>query len=219
MGEPAPAGAGEMRAERLAVLAHELRSPVAALRAIADAFPSAAPAQRVRLLELAAAAARSIDRLILDASVASVRLAPVDPGSIARDAAEAASLGGAPVRVEIEPGLPRVEGDAVRLRQALDNLIGNAVGHSPKGAEIVVTARLRAGSVLVAVADAGEGIAQADLARVFEPGVRLTDARPGSGLGLAIVRAVATAHGGEVEVESSPGQGTTFTLVLPASAG
>ena len=72
---------------------------------------------------------------------------------------------------------------------------------------------------MLAVADEGEGIAAADIARVFEPGVRLTEARPGSGLGLALVRTIAMEHGGEVEVESSPGRGATFRLVLPAASG
>ncbi len=71
---------------------------------------------------------------------------------------------------------------------------------------------------MIAVTDEGEGIASDDVARVFEPGVRLTAARPGSGLGLAVVRTIAHAHGGEVEVESSPGQGATFRLVLPGAS-
>lgn len=207
-----------MSADRLTVLAHELRSPVAALAAIAEAFPGSDAAQRQRLLELARAASRNVQRLVLDASVASVRLRPLDPGGVARDAAEAAALAGAPVRADVAAGLPFVNGDPERLRQALDNLIGNAVGHSPAGAEILVTARAEAGRVLLAVADRGEGIPEDGLARVFEPGVRLTGERPGSGLGLAIVRAIAVAHGGAVEVESAPGQGATFTLVLPACA-
>lgn len=207
-----------MSADRLAVLAHELRSPVAALAAIAGAFPHSDPAQQRRLLELARAASRNVELLVLDASVASVRPRPLDPGGIVRDAAEAAALGGAPVRADVAVGLPLVDGDPERLRQALDNLVGNAVAHSPEGAEVVVTARAEPGRVLLAVTDRGEGIPPEGLARVFEPGVRLTSERPGSGLGLAIVRAIAVAHGGSVEVASAPGQGTTFTLVLPACA-
>ncbi len=207
-----------MSAERLAVLAHELRSPVSALVAIAEAYPGSDAAQRRRLLELAEAASRNVERLVLDASVASVRLRPLDPGAIVRDAADAAALGGAPVRADIATGLPLVDGDPERLRQALDNLIGNAVGHSTTDAEIRVTARAEAGRVLLAVVDHGEGIPEDGLARVFEPGVRLTADRPGSGLGLAVVRAIAVAHGGSVEVASAPGQGATFTLVLPACA-
>ena len=207
-----------MSADRLAVLVHELRSPVAALVAIAETFPRSDAGQRPRLLELAAAACRNVERLVVDASIASVRIRQLDAGRVAIDAAEAAALRGAAVRVDVDARLPAVNGDPERLRQALDNLIGNAVGHAPAGTEVLVRASSDGRRVLLSVTDAGEGIAEDGLARVFEPGVRLTDERPGSGLGLAIVRAIADAHGGTVEVASAPGQGATFTLALPACA-
>ena len=72
---------------------------------------------------------------------------------------------------------------------------------------MTVTAARRGGVIVIAVADEGDGIAADDLERMFEPGVRLTSDRPGSGLGLAVVRAIAQAHGGEVEVESTPWSG------------
>jgi signal transduction histidine kinase len=72
---------------------------------------------------------------------------------------------------------------------------------------------------VVAIADEGEGVPPGELLRIFEPGVRATESRPGSGIGLAVVRAVALAHGGRAEVQSSPGQGATFRLVLPAASG
>ncbi len=207
--------------DRLAVLAHEIRSPVAALVAIAAALrdgTTLGPDDRRRLVELAAAACRNVQRLVLDASTASVVPTLLDATRVVHDAADAARLAGGRVRVELEPGLPRLRADPERLRQALDNLIGNALGHAPAGTDVVVAARLVGGQLRVSVSDAGNGIPQEDLERVFEPGVRLTGERPGQGLGLAIVRAIAEAHGGTVEVESSPGQGATFTLVLPASA-
>ena len=207
-----------MNLDRLAVLAHEVRSPVAALAAIADAYPTADDARRRRLLDLAAAAVAGLERLLADTAVGSLRLERLDAGRLAVDAAESAALGGALVVAETEEGL-ELDCDPDRLRQALDNLIANAVGHSPAGGTVTVTARLVGGSVVIAVADKGEGIASDDLGRVFEPGVRLTAARPGSGLGLAVVHTIAHAHGGEVEVESSPGQGATFRLVLPRASG
>ena len=203
--------------DNLAVLAHELRSPLAALAAIAEAYPAADAATRRRLLELAVAAVAGLERLLADAAPASLLLERLDAGRLAVDAAETAALGGALVVAETEAGL-EVGGDPERLRQALDNLIANAVGHSPAGGTVTVTARCESGSVVIAVADEGDGIASADLAHVFEPGVRLTIDRPGSGLGLAVVRTIARAHGGEVEVVSSPGQGATFRLVLPGAS-
>ena len=203
--------------DRLAVLAHEVRSPVAALAAIAEAYPAADAVTRRRLLELAAAAVAGLGRLLADDAPASLLLERLDAGRLAVDAAETAALGGVLVVAETEAGL-EVGGDPERLRQALDNLIANAVGHSPAGGTVTVTARREGGSVVIAVADEGDGIASADRARVFEPGVRLTIDRPGSGLGLAVVRTIARAHGGEVEVVSSPGQGATFRLVLPGAS-
>jgi two-component system OmpR family sensor kinase len=198
-------------------LAHELRSPVAALAGIAEAYDAADDERRGRLVELAGRAVSSIERLLEDGATTSLRTAPTDVRSVARDAVEAAALRGA---VVLEPGDERlvVEADAARLRQALDNLIGNALGHAPAGTRVTVAAYGESGSVVVAVADAGEGIAADDFERVFDAGVRLTDSRPGHGLGLAVVREIARAHGGEVEVDSAPGQGATFRLVLPGAS-
>jgi signal transduction histidine kinase len=206
----------------LDVLAHELRSPVAALGAIAEAYAGgmdeSGAARRARLLELADSAVAAIERLLVDAAPASLRREDVDVAALVRDAAEAAALRGANVTAETPAGLV-VDGDAARLRQALDNLIGNAVGHSPAGGLVTVAVRGSGGLVEIDVRDEGEGLDPADMERVFEPGVRLTSARPGQGLGLAIVKAIAEAHGGTVTVESSPGRGATFTLALASASG
>ena len=81
----------------------------------------------------------------------------------------------------------------------------------------MVVAAVDDGRVLLSVSDRGEGIPPDERSRIFEPGVRLDDARPGSGLGLAITRAIAEAHGGTLEVESEPGRGSTFTIALPVA--
>ena len=208
-----------MTTTRLDVLVHELRSPVAALLAIADAYPDADESTRRRLVELAQTAGLSLERLLGDVAATTLRLSRVDVGRIARDACEAAALGGvAAVAATEGDGGCEVVGDAERLRQALDNLIGNAIGHSPAGVVVTVMTRRAGASVVLAVRDEGEGIAADDLERIFEPGERATAARPGSGLGLALVREIAREHGGDVEVESSPGQGATFRLVLPVAS-
>ncbi|HZO49577.1 MAG TPA: ATP-binding protein [Gaiellaceae bacterium] len=208
--------------ERLAALAHELRSPVAALAALAQAARARQlPAEELaRLLELALAAARNVVRLLEDASpTAASALAPLDAGAVARQAAETARAAGQPVVALVDDALPLVRGDAVRLRQLLDNLIANALGHSPAGGEVVVSARRAGAGVALSVRDDGEGVAPEDQARIFEPGVRATDARPGSGLGLALAREIARAHGAELTLVSAPGAGATFTLVLPPASG
>jgi signal transduction histidine kinase len=123
-----------------------------------------------------------------------------------------------PIRLaETNSRLPLLQADAVRLRQALDNLIQNAAVHSP-AAVITVRRRTETGSLLISVSDDGPGIDPAEQERIFEPGSRLDRVRPGSGLGLAVVRAVAEAHGGRVDVVSTVGEGATFTIVLPIAA-
>jgi signal transduction histidine kinase len=204
--------------ERLAFLIHEVKSPTAALAAIAAALSDDGldEAATRDLVGLAIAACKGIERIVGDAALGPLRLEDVEVAGIAREAVAVAALGGARIRVVIPSGLPVVRGDALRLRQALDNLIANAVSYSPPAAEVVVSAVAHEAEVLVAVEDLGTGIPVEQHARIFEPGVRLDVGRPGSGLGLAIARAIAEAHEGTVTVDSAPGAGATFTLRLPA---
>jgi signal transduction histidine kinase len=205
--------------ERLAILVHEVRSPVAALAAIAEASrgPGLAHDALRSFVTLAVAACRGIERNVLDASLASVRLEPVDLGRLVHEAVAIARLGGARVRAEVESDLPHVRADALRVRQALDNLVDNAVAHSGSDADLVVSARERDGQLLLSVADEGRGIPADEHERIFDVGTRLDGSVPGSGLGLAVVRAVADAHGATLQLESAPGRGSTFTLVFPRS--
>jgi two-component system, OmpR family, sensor kinase len=191
-----------------------VRSSVAALSAIAETYPQVRddPAASRPLVELTLAASRSIERLLRDAAVDSVRLEEVDVGRLAEEAVAAAVVAGGNVRAEIARGLPLIEADPLRLRQALDNLVANALLHSGSTDEVVVRARNADGSVLISVVDTGVGVHPAEQERIFEKGVRLDDARPGSGIGLALARAIAEAHGGTLSVDSVPGQGATFNL-------
>jgi len=204
----------DLAADRLAVLVHEVRSPVAALSTIAGAA-RAEDQELPRLMELATAACRSIARLLHDAAAASVELEDVDAGALVREIVATAELRGARVRAAVQAGLPRLHADPLRLRQALDNLVANALVHAPAGDEVVVGAALEGGRVLLSVSDRGDGIPSAEQARIFERGVRLDATRPGSGLGLAITKAIAEAHGGTLTVQSEPGRGSTFTIALP----
>ena len=112
-----------------------------------------------------------------------------------------------------------VTGDATRLQQALRNLVGNAVQHTPAGTAVHVAITTSAGSVQIDVADNGPGIAPQDLPRIFERFYRVDRSRSrdmgGTGLGLSIVKHVAQVHGGQIDVDSTPGKGSTFRLRLP----
>jgi two-component system, OmpR family, sensor kinase len=128
-----------------------------------------------------------------------------------------------PVPASAPVGEPVVIGDENRLRQALDNLLTNAVHHTPPGTPITVRVRPgeQPGRCLLEVADTGPGLSEQDAARVFERFYRAdrsrtrTTAQQGSGLGLAIVAAIAGAHGGSASVRSGSGVGACFTLDLP----
>jgi signal transduction histidine kinase len=204
--------------DRLAVLVHELRSPVAALSAVAAAVVDAEgdPAARRELARLAAAACRAIERIVADVAVTSIRREAIEPVALVRDVVATARLRGVRIALAAPELAPTIEADPTRVRQVLDNLITNAVVHGGAGVDISISVRLD-DAVRIDVTDSGEGIPPDELARIFETGVRLDSEAPGTGLGLALARAVAEGHGGTLTVASSPGEGTTFTLSLPVS--
>jgi len=148
-----------------------------------------------------------------------LRIEDVDVAHVALEATTAAALVGARVRRVVDADVTVVRGDPLRLRQALDNLVANAVAYSPPGEGVVVTVFEKGGSVLLAISDHGVGIPEAEQDRIFEPGVRLDTERSGLGLGLPVARAIAEAHGGTLTVRSAPGEGATFTLALPQPEG
>lgn len=116
--------------------------------------------------------------------------------------------------------LPAVSGDKTLLRQAVSNLVDNAVKYTPNNGKVKVYGDVRDGNVIVAVQDNGIGIAPSDQARLFEKFFRVkhrdTLAIKGSGLGLAIVKSIVDRHGGRIWVESRLGQGSTFYIAIPA---
>jgi signal transduction histidine kinase len=106
--------------------------------------------------------------------------------------------------------------DRERIRQVLSNLIGNAIKFSPDEGQILVRLRRTDGGLQLSVTDSGPGIPADQLPRIFDRGFRGDQLRvPGFGLGLAIARAIITAHGGRIWVESRAGQGSTFSFFLP----
>jgi len=203
--------------ERLTLLVHEVRSPTAALVAIAVALTDEAVDEKSsrELLGLAVSAARAIERIVGDAALGPLCIENVEVGAVAQAAVASAALRGARVRLVLESDLPSVPGDPVRLHQAIDNVVTNAVAYSGEGEEVLVTVQAQRSELAVSVSDRGPGIPAPDLDRIFLPGVRLDGGRPGSGIGLAVARAVAEAHGGTLTVESTPGEGATFVLALP----
>ena len=203
--------------KQLAVLVHEVRSPVAALAAIADTFVEAGThaKERAELARLAVSACRGLQRIAVDALTLSMRHEAVDPGALVRDVVATAAVGGSRVEADVASDLPAISGDPVRLKQALHNLVTNALVHAGSDAAVTVSASAGQERVVLSVSDSGVGIPVAEQERIFEAGERLDSGRPGSGLGLAIVRAIVDAHDGRLSVTSSPGEGATFTITLP----
>lgn len=218
--DPAP----DPESVAISTVAHELRAPVAALRGLSETLASGvARHNRDLVVEIAHRIARAterLDRLVADLydlsrgglaglaiDLEAVALRPLLE-ALAEEAPE-----GSPVWLDLELDLPEVLADPLRLRQALENLLGNARRYSPSGSEIRLTARRSGDEVAIEVADRGAGIDPAIRDRIFEPFVR-GEARPGLGLGLALVRRIADAMNARIEVDSEPGAGSTFRLLL-----
>jgi len=128
----------------------------------------------------------------------------------------AGAIDPARVRLDLPPDLPLAWADPARLDRVFLNLLGNALRHSPPGAEVRIRAEARGDEVAVAVEDSGQGVAPEDLPHLFERFYRgKASAGDGLGLGLYIVRLLVEAHGGRIRAESTPGRGSAFTFTLP----
>lgn len=116
---------------------------------------------------------------------------------------------------DLEQPLPRIQADPAQLDRVLDNLLHNAIRHTPKGGRIRLHARRHAERVIISVEDNGEGIAYGQQGRIFEPFVQVGRKKGGAGLGLALCKEIVQLHGGRMGVFSRPGQGTQFYMALP----
>jgi len=228
---------------------HELRTPLTTIQGWADLYfqgglrnSADMETAMTRIAEEAAQVSGLVEELLLLARLDEQRplaAAPVDLAVIAREVIGDAQVvdGTRPISLDIAPlswdavplssqtvpGPVTVVGDPDRLRQVLRNLVGNALQHTPPGTAIVVSIApdpaAPAQRIRVRVADAGPGIAPADLPHLFERFYRSDRSHTGSGsgLGLAIVQAIVHAHGGTVEVSNAPGGGARFDISLPVS--
>jgi signal transduction histidine kinase len=222
---------GRLRADFVSMVSHDVRTPLAAVigsaRTLEQRWRELSPEQRDRFLaliadetaRLAALVGEVTDTSRIDQGTFSYKFGNVDIGALVDEAVAAAEVARSEANVAsaVQAGLPDIDGDPVRLRQVLTNLIDNAVKYSPEGAPVEVRAEAVNGHVRVAVVDHGSGIAPRDQRLIFERFGRVPGtSKPGTGLGLYIARAIAEAHGGELRVSSKLGEGSTFTLDLPS---
>ena len=224
----------EVKSNLVATVSHELKTPLTSIRLVLhllleETIGPLAPKQ----LELLVDARDNAERLLvminnlldlarLEHGRSQLEMRPERPLALLEAATESfrprAEDRGIELTMEAAGDLPSVAVDVDQFQHALQNLLDNALVHTPQGGRITLSARLAAGRVVFSVTDTGCGIPAEHLPMVFERYFRVPgDASPGgSGLGLAIVREIVTAHGGAVECESRPGELTVFRLALPA---
>lgn len=214
-------------------ISHELRTPLTSILMFAEiaADQAADPAERNLCIEGIVREGRrlqsQIERLLewgqMEAGQRRYQNVILDPAEVVEETV-AAFRGSAqgrdiPIRVEIEPPLPFIEGDCAALADALLNLLGNAVKYTGQVKRIVIGASSDGKAVRLFVQDNGPGIPRGEQRRIFQEFYRADDrlarAVEGAGLGLAIVQHIAHGHGGRVEVVSEAGEGSIFSIVLP----
>ncbi|MFF1530511.1 sensor histidine kinase [Cellulomonas sp. NPDC058312] len=217
-------------------VSHELKTPVGALSLLAETVQDAADdPEAVRRFagrmineshRLSALVHEILELSRLQVAGALKEIVVVDVDAVVAESVDRAGTGAAAKQMAFDVGGEsgaRVFGDQTMLVQAVRNLLDNAVAYSPEGTHVGVGVRVRDGLVEIAVVDQGVGISAEEQDRVFERFYRVDPARSrdtgGTGLGLSIVKHVAADHGGDVQVWSQPGRGSTFTLRLPVATG
>ena len=227
----------QMRTHLLATIAHEMRTPLTAVRTsvglLLDGAVEPSADERRTLLQTIDRNATRMQRVVGDilelarfrAGNAQLQLRRFDAVDLARSAIASveplAETRQQTIELDAPPDRAWVFGDYRRLEQALVNLLSNAQKYSPDGALITVSVRSTAKEVSWAVTDRGPGIRPADQARLFErffvARSDSSEAAAGIGLGLPITLAIAQAHDGRVDVDTRPGGGSRFVLVVPTS--
>lgn len=225
-----------LRSDFAANVSHELRTPITNIKGYAETLLEVGfdePEQSRRFLEIVRRNADRLATIIEDLLTLAQLEDPearhhLDPKACAVGEIVAAvleSLGPAAkarrIRIEFSEEIPlRLVASAPLLEQALANLVSNAIKYSPEGSAVSIRSSMRRdGAICLSVRDDGPGIPREHLARLFERFYRIDRARSrehgGTGLGLSIVKHIAAVHGGQVEVESEPGRGSEFRIVVP----
>jgi signal transduction histidine kinase len=231
--------ATQVRDRFLASAAHDLKNPLSAIKGYAqllrrrtargEAPPDGFEQALAAIEDMAVRAAQQLDDLLdlarLQAQQAlQLDVGPVDLVALARRAAAEFQLTTNEHQLRVETALPELVGvwDARRIERVIGNLLSNAIKYSPTGGEIVVEVARRGtapqGWAILAVRDQGIGIPPQDVPRIFEHYFRASnvhDRMPGLGLGLAGARQIVEQHGGTIDLASTPGEGSTFTVTLP----
>ena len=226
----------ENRNQFLAIVSHELRTPLTSIVSFIELIRGEAEGltpEGLSFLDIIERNADRLHRLVgdllmldrLEAGALPLELTEVSIPELVAEAVRSAEPGAVKQGVKLEGEAtagPPVQGDSRRLMQILDNLIANAVKFSHRRGRVRVSATWRRGTWQIDVADSGIGIPAEDIDKLFKRFVRASNARtaglPGSGLGLSVVKVLTEMHGGHVDVRSTLGRGSTFSVYLPAAS-
>ena len=223
-----------LRAEFVSSVSHELRTPIAAIRAFAELLDmgrAKSEIEKAEYVKTILGESERLSRLVdgvlefskIDQGKRVYRLQPIALENVLRSAARALeyslSSGNFELGIDVDPAVPPVAADREALEQAVVNLMSNAMKYSGDDRRIDLSLTLERDNAVIRIRDRGIGIPIEEQSRIFERFHRVPDSEqrniPGTGLGLALVDHIVKAHGGRVAVESRPGQGSTFSILLP----
>ena len=225
----------QLKSDLVSTVSHELKTPLTSLQMavhllLEEVVGPLAPKQ----VELLLAARQDSDRLLamvndlldltrIEQGRVRLDLRPTAPKDLIAAAIERFEARARDAGVELERstanGLPPVPVDPDRIAHVFDNLVGNALAHTPAGGSVRLAAEAAGDAVRFTVTDTGEGIPPEHLPHLFEKFYRVPGTTShGAGLGLAIAREIVAAHGGEIRAESDPGRGATFSFTLPTTS-
>ncbi len=223
------------KSEFVATASHELRSPLTSIKGFVELLHRSGEHMTPRQREFVDIILRSTDRLVelvsdlldvarIEADSVEISRRPIDIGEAVREVAE---LMGPRIEakqqrlgVYVSPALPLALADPARIRQIIANLLTNAHLYTEAGGRIHIGVEADRARVRIVIADSGIGMTESERERAFERFFRARagdESVPGTGLGLSIVKSLVDLHEGEIELESEPGRGTTFHVLIPAA--
>jgi signal transduction histidine kinase len=227
-------GIEQARRELIVAVSHDLRTPLASIRAMVESLSDGVVTDEptvARYLQRTVSEVESLGQLIndlfevsqLDSGLLELHVESASLDDVISDTLEGMAAQAGEKRLSLDGAVTggpfQVQMDTRRVQRALANLVQNAIRHTPADGSINITASGDGAEVRVAVSDNGEGIADHDMARLFDRAYRSevsrTRASGGAGLGLAIAKGIVEAHGGRIWVDSVFGQGSTFAFTLP----
>jgi signal transduction histidine kinase len=216
----------ELKTTFLRAVSHDLRTPLASILGLAMTLQRhdlVLPAEeRADLADRIARSARKLDRLVndlldverIEAGALTVSRQPTDVGALARTVVDAVDPAGHQLHVATDPAVANL--DPVQIERIMENLVANAIRHTPAGTDVWLTVRAQDGGVLISVDDAGPGVPEDRREEIFRPFRRASrDGTPGVGIGLSLVAGFALLHDGRAWVEDRVGGGASFKVFIP----